>query len=262
MEKVALISGGSSGIGRETALCLLGEGYVVYEISRSGQSVHGIRHIDGDVTCLESMKSAVTTVENECGCIDLLICNAGMGISGAVEFTTQEDARRIIDVNFFGVFNLIQASLPLLRKAKNPKIINVSSIAADIAIPFQAFYSASKAAVSSLTLSLANELRPFGVCVSAVLPGDTSTGFTQARSKNESGDDIYGKAISRAVSGMEKDEKNGMSPKKIAYLITKIAKKRRAKCFYTAGISYKAILLLRKLLPITLVNRIVGKIYG
>lgn len=261
MGRVALISGASGGIGASTAMCLIRHGYTVYEVSRGGKSHDGIRHITADVTSLSSLLEAASLIEKECGFLDLLVCNAGMGISGAIEFTRDEDAKKIMDVNFFGVFHLISAMLPLLRKSRQPKIIAVSSLAAAIPIPFQAFYSASKAAVSAFMQALANELRPFGIKVSTVLPGDTATGFTAAREKNSEGASLYGNSIERAVVAMEKDEKNGMSPDKIASLIHRIDEKKHPRSFYTAGMKNKIFLLLQKLLPATLTNRIVGRIY-
>lgn len=261
MDKTVLLSGGSGGIGKATARYFAERGYHVYELSRHGEDEKGITHITADVTDISSLNDAIRKIEVERGSLDLLICNAGMGISGAAEFTAPEDAHRLMDVNFFGVFYLVQAALPLLRKSESPMILTVSSLAAPIPIPFQAFYSASKAAVSAFTMALASELRPFGIRVSSLLPGDTATGFTDARKKSEVGDSLYGDTIHRAVGTMEKDERHGMSPDRLARKIGKIALKKHPKIAYTAGLKNQMFLVLQKLLPATLCNRIVGSLY-
>mgnify|MGYP002860588585 FL=1 len=185
-----------------------------------------------------------------------------MGISGAVEFTPEEDAKRQMDVNFFGTYNTIKAVLPLLRKSSCPSIINISSVGGPLAIPFQAFYSASKMSVNALTLALANELKPFGIAVCAVMPGDIKTGFTDARIRNEDGSNYYGETIKRAVAVMEKDERNGMPPEAIAKKIYEMSKKRDPKVLTTVGFQYKFYMFLYHVLPQNFVNKIVGRIYS
>ena len=198
---------------------------------------------------------------DEQGQIDLLVNNAGFGISGAVEFTDPADAHAQLNVNFFGALNCIQAVLPAMRAAGRGHIINVSSVAAPIAIPFQSFYSATKAAVNSLTLALRNEVGPFGVRVCAVLPGDVKTGFTAARRKSAFGADVYGKALEHAVAVMEHDEQTGMPPAKVAKTILHAASEKKPRAFRTVGASYRLFVFLAKLLPATWTNALVGLIY-
>ncbi len=261
MSKVAVITGGSSGIGKATAALFARQGYIVYELSRSGKEQSGVRHLDADVTREESLIGAMRLIGEENGRIDLLVNNAGMGISGAIEFTETESARRIFDVNFFGTFCSIKAALPYLRKSDAPRIINLSSVAAPLSIPFQAFYSATKAAINSLTLALANELRPWRFRVSAVMPGDVHTGFTAAREKSAAGEELYGAAMEKAVGSMEKDELSGMTPDYIAALIYRVANKKRPKVLYTAGGKYKFFVFLSKVVPANLINKLVGAVY-
>lgn len=261
MNAVALVTGGSSGIGRETALLLQNNGYKVYELSRTGQTAHGVTHLDGDVTKADTVRQAVDRIIQEEGRIDLLVNNAGFGISGAVECTSYEDAHRQFEVNFFGQLYSIQAVLPYMRKAQRGCIINLSSVAAPIAIPFQGFYSATKAAINSMTLSLRNEVRPFHIKVCAVQPGDVKTGFTAARMKSHAGDDVYGDVLTRSVSVMEHDEKTGMPPAAVAGAILKAAGAKNPKALYTVGAKYRLFTFLNKILPTTLVNYLVGKMY-
>ncbi len=259
--KVAVVTGASSGIGKDAAKRFADNGYVVYGISRTGRDENGVIHISADVTKPETLESAYKRVFDEQQRLDVLVNDAGMGISGAIEFTELADARRIFDVNFFGTFCSIKAALPYLRKTDGARIINLSSVAAPVAIPFQAFYSATKAGINSLTMALANELKPAGIKVSAVMPGDVRTGFTDARVKNESGAELYGEKIKQAVGAMEKDERGGMEPGVVGELIYRIAQKKNPKVLYTAGGKYKFFVLLTKLLPANVYNKIVGAMY-
>lgn len=236
---VVIVTGGSSGIGRCTAAALVRAGCVVYELSRRDIPLNGVKHIHADVTEEASIIDAVNLVMQEQGKINIVINCAGNGVSGAVEFTELKDAIAQFEVNFFGMVNMNKAVLPIMRKQGYGKIVNISSVAAVAHIPFQTYYSASKAAIESYTCCLANEVKPFGVCVTCVQPGDIATGFTDARCKSAVGDDIYKGRISRSVAGMEKDEQNGMKPETAGRYIAKIALRKNVKPIYTLGMGYK-----------------------
>lgn len=263
MSGVCVITGGSSGIGKACAKRFSEKGWKVYELSRSGSDFEGVTHITSDVTDFASVKSALDMVYKKEGAIDIMINNAGFGISGAVEYTEFKDAEKQMKVNFLGVFNGMKAVAEYMREKGGGKIVNVSSVAGVLYIPFQAFYSASKAAVNALTLSFANEVRPFGIKVCAVMPGDVKTGFTAARVKNEKeADEVYCDRIVRSIETMEKDERNGMSCEYIAGRIYKVAVKRSIKPLYTLGWKYKLFTLLNKILPSVLVNWILYLMYS
>ena len=260
--KIALVTGGSSGIGRCTATALKNKGCKVYEFSRRDIPNEGIIHISADVTDENAVKSAVESIINADGKIDILINCAGFGISGAVEFTEEAEVRKQFDVNFFGTVNVTRSVLPFMREKKSGRIVNVSSVAAVAHIPFQTYYSASKAAIESYTCCLANEVRPFGITATAVQPGDIATEFTAAREKSFAGDDIYGGRIGRSVAGMEKDEEKGMSPEKAGEYIAKIALKKKVKPAYAIGMTYKLLAVLCKIFPSSVRNYIVGILYA
>ncbi len=262
MSKVAIITGGTSGIGKETALCLVQAGYTVYEISRREQGVEGMHHISADVTSDEQVNAAVAQVMEWEGRIDLLINDAGFGISGAIEFTETEAAKRLFDVNFFGMVRMNRAVIAHMREAGRGRIVNLSSVAAPVPIPFQAYYSATKAAVNDYTMALANELRPFGITVCAVQPGDIRTGFTAAREKTQAGDEIYGGRISRSVKRMEHDEQSGMDPAVAGRFICRVAQSQSRHPLYTIGASYKFFVFLTKILPAQLLNWMIGLLYA
>ena len=235
MNKTAIVTGGSSGIGLQTALSLHQDhGHEVYVLSRHEFEKEGLHHFCCDVSSEEEVRKTVERIIQEAGRLDLVVNCAGMGISGALEFTDVQQARNLFDINFFGTVNVNKACIPYLRETKG-RIINISSVAGIVPIPFQSFYSASKAAINSYSLALANELKPFGISVCAVMPGDTATGFTAARKKSEEGDDLYSGRISRSVSRMEKDEQNGTDSAVSGKTIASLAAGNHVPPLYTIG---------------------------
>ena len=261
-KKIAVLTGGTSGIGMQTALALKSAGYTVYELSRRAQGVEGLNHLVADVTDEAAVKKAVDEIVAREGKIDVLVNNAGFGISGAVEFTKTEDAKRLFDTNFFGMVNMNRAVVPVMREAGQGRIVNISSVAGQIPIPFQTYYSAAKAATNSYTMALANELRPYGVTVCAVQPGDIKTGFTKAREKTVDGDDVYGGRIGRSVSRMEHDEQTGMNPAVAGKFIANVAMKKKVSPIYTIGASYSFLTFLTRLMSWKTMNKIIGAIYA
>jgi len=252
-KKIAVLTGGTSGIGMQTALALKNAGYTVYELSRRAQGVEGLNHLVADVTDEAAVKKAVDEIVAREGKIDVLVNNAGFGISGAVEFTKTEDAKRLFDTNFFGMVNMNRAVVPVMREAGQGRIVNISSVAGQIPIPFQTYYSAAKAATNSYTMALANELRPYGITVCAVQPGDIKTGFTKAREKT---------VIGRSVSRMEHDEQTGMDPAVAGKFIANVAMKKKVSPIYTIGASYSFLTFLTRLMSWKTMNKIIGAIYA
>ena len=255
--RVAVITGGSSGIGLHAARALRSRGLNVYELSRRAENAEpGVTHLQADVTDEAQVDAAVAEVLRREGRIDILINNAGFGISGAIEFTPTQEARRQFDVNFFGMVNMNRAVLPVMRQQGSGRIVNMSSVAAPIAIPFQAYYSASKAAVRTYSL------RPFGIEVCVIMPGDIATGFTTARHKSCDGDDVYHGRIARSVAVMEHDEQTGMTAEFAGQFVARRATQKRAKLICTMGHKYALFVFLMRILPTGLATRIVGRIYA
>lgn len=259
--KIIVITGATSGIGAVTAKYLAEKGNIVYGLSRSYKENDSIKYLACDVTSKEQVADALNMIINNEGRIDVIINNAGMGISGALEFNRTSEINRINDVNINGVVNMIQVSLPFLRKTKG-KIINIGSVASIIPIPFQSFYSSTKSGVLMLSETLSMELKPFGIKVSCVLPGDTKTEFTKNRRKEITGDDIYQGRINKSVSKMEKDELNGVDPINVAKVINKLINKKNPKVINVVGFSYKLLLFLYKILPSRLAFWVLYKLYA
>lgn len=262
MTEVVLVTGGSSGIGYALAARLAAEGCVVYALSRRENAPAGVRHLGADITDQAAVTAAIAQIAQEQGRLDILINNAGSGVSGAVEFIETTAAEHLLQVDFFGCVHTVRAALPLMRQQGGGRILNISSVAAPIAIPFQAYYSAAKAALHAFSLALASEIRPFGIRVCSVLPGDIASGFTAAREKQHAGDEIYQGRISRSVAVMEHDEQHGMTVETAAARLCRLARRRRLPLVYVLGGKYKFFVLLSRLLPSGLLNRLVALIYA
>ena len=261
LSMIAIVTGASSGFGFEVCRKLLEKGYTVYGISRRKHAPDGVTALCADVSDEGAVRAAVDEIAHREGQIDLLVANAGMGISGPVELTTAESSRRIIDVNFFGQVYAAQAVLPYMRARKSGTIVFVSSVGAPIALPYQAFYSASKSAVNSIALALRNEVREYGIRVTVVMPGDASTGFTDARVKSQVEASVY-QGCDRAVASMEKDERSGIPPEKVAAVIVRAACRKNPAPLYVAGFKYRILLALYNILPARVAVWLVGNFYS
>jgi NAD(P)-dependent dehydrogenase (short-subunit alcohol dehydrogenase family) len=267
--RVVLVTGASSGIGKATAELLAARGCRVYGTSRNapraivekaaGDEGPVLRMIPLDVTSDESVDAAVGVVLAREGRIDAVVNNAGFGIAGAVELTSVDEARGQFETNFFGMVRVCRAVLPVMRQQGSGRIVNLSSIAGRIAIPFQAFYSASKFAIEGYSEALRIEVAPFGIQVVLVEPGDCRTGFTAAR--QYVGRPTY-PAESRAIAVMEHDEAHGASPEAVARLVHRLITMRSPGVRYTVGpVAQRLAVLLQRLLPSRWISFGVAKYY-
>ncbi len=257
-KKIAIVTGSSSGIGRCEKARLEEAGYKVYNFSRHNVE-NGTNFVEVDVTDREAVFSAVNKLVEKEGKIDLLVNNAGFGIAGAIETTPEDLAKKQLEVNFWGAVNCTQAVLPHMRERHSGRIINTSSVAAVFSIPFQSFYSCSKAAINAFTSALRNEVGAFGITACAIMPGDIKTGFTENRIKT-----AETKAYSNqdnSIKVMEKDEINGMSPDVVARLVKKLAQKKHVAPLYTVGAKYKLLVFASRLFSNNFCNKIVGGMY-
>lgn len=261
-KKVVIITGTSSGIGKSTAEYLKFKGYTVYGIARNIDS-EGYTNYACDVTNIEKIKEIFNDIFNKEGRIDYLINNAGIGISGAIEHTSDEDIEKIFQINTMAPIKLSREIIPFMRKNNFGRIINISSVGSVIPLPFQACYSATKSAIQTFSLALNNEVKDFNIKVCAILPGDTKTSFTASRIKNKIlEDDNYKKRINRSINKMERDEQKGKDPQTVAKAIYKVMKKKNPPLTKTIGFEYKLVVLLSKILPQRLLNYIIKKMYG
>jgi NAD(P)-dependent dehydrogenase (short-subunit alcohol dehydrogenase family) len=237
--KVVLITGASSGIGRTCAEYLAGRGMQVYGASRSlaaGDS-GPYRTLCMDVTSDASVRQGVQQIQQRHGRIDVVVNCAGYGIAGAVEETDPREAMEQFNTNFFGVHRVCRAVLPMMRQSRGGVIINVSSLAGLLAVPFQAFYSASKFAMEGMTEALRMEVRPFGIRVALIEPGDFKSDFPANRvnTADSTRSDVYRELLERCVGVMREEEKNGKIPVPVARLVEKIINDPSPRLRYTVG---------------------------
>lgn len=269
--KVVLITGASSGIGQATGYALMEKGFKVYGTSRrikdeniliSKNGSGFLKIIPLDVRQEESVQAAVNYIQEREETLDILINNAGYGIAGSVEDTSTEEALKQFETNFFGVHRMCRAVLPRMREQGRGLIINISSVAGLISVPYQSMYSASKAAIESMTEALRIEVKPFGIKISIVEPGDIKTGFTAGRQYVRASDNsVYKEKFLKAVNKMERDEQNGPPPKAVVNSILKIVTSKNPPVRIVAGFSYKILVVLKRLLPAKLVEFLVSRIY-
>ena len=260
MSKVALVTGASSGIGAATVRRLLERGYRVYAAARRVERMAelerlGARLISLDVTDDASMVSAIATIEQEAGRLDLLVNNAGYGAYGALEDVPLSEGRRQFDVNLFGLARLCQLSIPMMRAQKSGRIINVSSMGGRFGEPFGSWYHATKFAVEGLSDSLRMELKPFGVDVVVIQPGAIRTewnGIARDSLVETSGATAYGPYALRYATFLADADKDGgfaSKPDVVAAAIVRAATVNRPKTRYAVGGGAGVILALVKLLP-------------
>lgn len=261
-KQIIVITGASSGIGKVTAAYLSQAGNTVYGLSRSKGDVESVNYLPTDITKKQEVEIALKSIYEKEGRIDVIINNAGLGVSGAIEYASDEEYQRIFDLNIKGLINTTQIAIPYLRMSQG-RIINIGSVAGVHTIPFQAYYSMTKAAVGVFSEALRMELRPFKIKVTTVLPGDTKTNFTKNRSQPRiTEDEIYHKRIINSIKKMEKDEQNGVPPIKVAKVIRKVINKKNPPVSITVGFNYKLFVFLKRLLPNRLVNYILYSMYG
>lgn len=272
-KEAILLTGGSAGIGLATSKMLMDKGYRVYSGSRrgGGESVKSsisngeIIPIKLDVNDEKTLDEVIKKIIEENGDLYAVISNAGNGIAGAVENTSAEEAKYQLETNFFGAVKTIRACLPQFRKQKSGKIIAVTSVAGIIPIPFQAFYSAAKAAYQIYMEALAMEVKPFGIQCCTILPGDTKTDFTASRKYTEESQNKnspYYKQMKIAVGKMEKDEQNGMSPDVIAKSIVNQIERNKMKSRVIPGFQYKAICAISGWLPNSWRLKLINMVYS
>jgi len=265
MKKVAVITGASSGMGKETAYLLAKNGYTVYAAARRTERMEemqkaGIRILAMDVTNDESMISGVNTVLAAEGRIDVLINNAGFGSYGAMEDVSMQDARYQLEVNVIGAARLTQLVLPGMREQKSGKIFNISSTGGKFATPLGGWYHASKFAMEGWSDSLRNEVRHFGIDVIVIEPGGIQSewaGIMHESMVNVSGKGAYKELVSQFSDLAVKGQKKMWPTSTISELILKVLGKRKPKARYTAGYLAKPLLFLRKILSDRLFDKVI-----
>lgn len=221
---VILVTGASSGIGWLAAERLAASGRKVFAASRRGTAPPGCTGLVMDVDGDASVDAAVAQVLEGAGHIDAIVLCAGFGIVGAVEDTTATEARAQFETNFIGAHRVVRAALPALRRRQRGRVVLVSSLVAAVPIPYQAFYSASKAALSSYAEALRMELAPAGIRVSCIEPGNFRTGFTGSRKRvgGWTSASPHAASCEASLKWMEHDELRAPAPEAVSARIAAV----------------------------------------
>lgn len=265
MKKTVLITGASSGIGKETAIYLAENGYKIYagarRIDRMQELIrYGIVPISLDVSNQISMEDCIEKIIREQDSIDILINNAGSGYYGALEDMSIEDAKYQFDVNVFGVARLIQLVLPNMRKNSYGKIVNISSVGGKVTLPMDSWYHASKFALEGLSDVLRKEVKSFGIDVIVIEPGGTKSEMTNLGTEylnRTSGNTAYSN-LAKSVSKMYQEMmKSASDPIVIAKLIKNGIESKSPRTRYSGANGAKMMLFLRRILSDKMFDKMV-----
>jgi NAD(P)-dependent dehydrogenase (short-subunit alcohol dehydrogenase family) len=254
MKKVILITGISSGFGKQAANLLAENGHTVYGTVRNEPGTDSLIHfLKMDLMDLGSIKNAVATVMEKEGRIDVLINNAGMHTGGPIETSPLENIKLQMDTNFFGLVHLTREVLPVMRNQGGGTIINFSSIGGLMGLPFQAFYSAGKFAIEGFSEALRMEISRFKIKVVLINPGDFHTS-NSANRRNflapTDSNDPYNEQFEKTLGVIEKDEANGWEPIILARKLVKIVEcKNPCQRYIIASFEQKLAVVLKYILP-------------
>ena len=252
--KVVLITGGSSGIGKSIGVFLTHKGYIVYGTSRNPSRFNDFdvfTLLQLDVANTKSIQNAIAVIVEKHGRIDVLINNAGAGITGPLEEIPEEEIFKNFTTNYFGPINVIKAVLPSMRNQRRGLIVNITSIAGYMGLPYRGIYSASKAALEITTEAWRMELKPFNIHMTNIAPGDFATNIASGRYhapvKNGS---PYEKSYGTSLQLMDDHVDEGMNPDEMAKAVYKIMQKQHPQIHYKVGaFMQKFSIVLKRILP-------------
>lgn len=258
------VTGASSGLGKACAEAFAKSGCEVVGVSRSceettteypGGGSLTMRRMD--VTDDESVNAVAGALDG----VDIALLAAGIGISGPAEEIPMELAYRHMETNYFGTLRVGRAILPKMREQGHGLFLVVGSIAGRVPIPMQSHYSSSKYALEAYVEAVRMEMRPFGVRAVILEPGDTHTGFTDAREKYCPPDSPYAAVCEKSVATMERDERNGKAPTSVSDVAQRLAGRRNPPVRVAVGLQYKALMFARRLMPDRLASWVLSKMY-
>jgi NAD(P)-dependent dehydrogenase (short-subunit alcohol dehydrogenase family) len=264
-QRVALVTGASSGIGFATALLLAARGYRTFGTSRHPHQrpgPKGVEMLELDVSIDASVRCVVADVSGRAGPIDVLVNNAGFGLFGAVEETSLDEARNQFETTFWGAARLIEQVLPSMRARRSGRIINVSSVLGFMPVPFQAFYVASKHALEGYSEVLNLEVRPFGIFVSLIEPSFIRTGFFEHRQEARAPLDVYKAQRTRVSPMMRQRTDAGSDPDVVAGVILKAIGAADPAVRYPVGLNGAMLQATRSFLPAFVFDRVLRKSFA
>lgn len=264
--KVVLITGASSGIGKAIAEFLVNKGYTVYGTSRNPEKIENPLNfplVALDVTKPETISSAISKIISSEGKIDVLINNAGIGITGPIEETPDEEIKKAFDTNYFGPLNVIKAVLPEMRNNKSGLIINITSIAGYMGLPYRGIYSASKGALELTTEAYRMELKNFNIEMTNVAPGDFATNIAAGRYHAPVlKGSPYEKPYGNTLKLMNQHVDEGKNPTLMAEVIFRIIQAKNPCGHYKVGDRMqKFSIVLKRILPDKIYEKLLLKHY-
>ncbi len=265
MSKVVLITGGSSGIGKSIGEFLHQKGFVVYGTSRNPEKITNsiFPLVSLDVRDKQSIVNCVTEVIQKSGRLDIVINNAGVGITGPIEEIPTEEIRNNFETNLFGPIEVMKAVLPQMREQKSGLIINITSIAGYMGLPYRGIYSASKGALELITEALRMEVKSFGIQITNVAPGDFATNIAAGRYhapviKGSAYEVPYGNTLKEMDSHVD----SGSNPNEMAEAIFAIIQTDKPKVHYKVGaFMQKFSIVLKRILPDTVYEKMLMNHY-
>ena len=266
MSKIILITGGSSGIGRSIASFLSSRNdYIVYGSSRSIENHKNLNFnlIQLDVTSIDSINACIDKVISKHGKLDILINNAGVGITGPMEETPNEEIEKHFKTNLYGPINIMKKVLPHMRKNNSGLIINITSIAGHIGTPFRSIYSAGKSSLDIISETLNMEVKDFNINIVCVAPGDYLTNISKGRFHSPIiKDSSYEASYKSSLDKMNDNIKKGADPIKVAKLIYKIINTDKPKIKYISGSFLERFgIILKFILPQKVFEYLVLKLF-
>ena len=262
--RVVLVTGASSGIGRACADRLHGAGWTVVGASRRATASSSWQPLKMDVDDDADVARGMGAVLEQHGRLDAVVASAGWGLAGPVETTPMEQAKAQLETNFWGAVRVVQGALPAMRGQRGGRLVLISSIGGLIALPFQAFYSASKFALEGYAEALAYEVEPLGIGVTLVEPGNIKTDFTAARHSvpSEAGG-AYAAAAEKAITLMERDEANGAPPDAVAAVVERVLSAKRPRRRVSVGkMGERVGIPAKRLLPHRVFEKAAGSSLG
>lgn len=267
MQKVVLVTGGSSGIGRAISNYLTQQDITVYGTSRSvenGTTLDSFQLVRMDVTDEESITRALQFILDKEGRLDVLINNAGLGMAGPLENTSTAEAREIYETNVFGVLNVCRQCIPHIRKSPKGQIINITSIGGMVSLPFRGIYCSSKYAVEGITETLSMELMHTGIQVSLIEPGDFRTNINENRRVvSHVNKEVYNGLFDDTLAQIHEEVSNARDPELIGKMVHRIMRSRNPKLRYkVATFTQRLSVFLKRILPARTFEYLIMKHYN
>ena len=264
MSRTALVTGASSGIGREVARLLVARGYRVIGTSRdpeslsSGSRVPGVEYLALDLADDASIRACAEAA----GGVDILVNNAGESQCGPLEELPADAIEHVFALNVFGPVKLTQLVLPGMRERRYGRVVMVGSMLASFPVAFRSSYAATKAAIKGFATSARTEVTPYGVHITTVEPGSINTGISSRRTKYIRPDSVYRADFDTVIAALDHKESTGIGPEQVARTIVSAIEAHKPKPLYAVGSNAPIVFTLKRLVPDTVLEKVSARMFG